>query len=230
MDTNLSAGHRQRLLKRFYDNGIFSLADYEIVELLLTFIIPRRDTKPIAKKLIARYKTVWGVLNASADALTDIEGVGKKSALLFPLMNQVMAYCLKEKCSDRPVMAQRTDVEAYLRFYFGLRQNEYVAVLFLDTGNRVIATDIIAEGTVNQCAVYPRSIVQQALHYGAASIIIAHNHPGGGKNPSEADWLITERLFSIGLLLELPLLDHVIVTRDAVVSLRDFQRWPKKLS
>jgi len=230
MDTNLSAGHRQRLLKRFYDNGIFSLADYEIVELLLTFIIPRRDTKPIAKKLIARYKTVWGVLNASADALTDIEGVGKKSALLFPLMNQVMAYCLKEKCSDRPVMAQRTDVEAYLRFYFGLRQNEYVAVLFLDTGNRVIATDIIAEGTVNQCAVYPRSIVQQALHYGAASIIIAHNHPGGGKNPSEADWLITERLFSIGLLLELPLLDHVIVTRDAVVSLLDFQRWPKKTS
>jgi DNA repair protein RadC len=230
METNLSAGHRQRLLKRFEDNGISSLADYEIVELLLTFIIPRRDTKPIAKHLIAKYKTVWGVLNASADALTDIEGVGKKSALLFPLMNQVMAYCLKEKCADHPVMAQRTDVEAYLRFHFGMRQNEYVAVLFLDTGNHVIATDCIAEGTVNQCAVYPRSIVQKALQYGAASIIIAHNHPGGGKNPSEADWLITERLFTIGQFLELPLLDHVIVTRDVVVSLRDFQRWPKKAS
>jgi DNA repair protein RadC len=228
MDTNLAAGHRQRLLKRFEDNGIASFADYEIVELLLTYIIPRRDTKPVAKQLIARYKTVWGVLNASADALTDIEGVGKKSALLFPLMNQVMAYCLKEKCADRPVMTQRSDIEAYLRFHFGLRQNEYVAVLFLDTGNHVIATDIIAEGTVNQCAVYPRRIVQQALQYGAASIIIAHNHPGGGKNPSEADWVITERLFGIGKLLDLPLLDHVIVTRDEVVSLRDFQRWPKK--
>ena len=76
MDTNLAAGHRQRLLKRFEDNGIASFADYEIVELLLTYIIPRRDTKPVAKQLIARYKTVWGVLNASADALTDIEGVG----------------------------------------------------------------------------------------------------------------------------------------------------------
>jgi len=229
METNLAAGHRQRLLKRFEDNGISSLADYEIIELLLTFVIFRRDTKPIAKKLIARHKTVWGVLNASVQELTGVEGVGRKCALLFPLMNQVMAYCLKEKCAERPVMAQRNDVEAYLRFYFGLRQNEYVAVLFLDTGNHVIAADCIAEGTVNKCAVYPRSIVQQALQYGAASLIIAHNHPGGGKNPSESDWIITEQLFNIGQMLELPLLDHVIVTRDAVVSLRDFQRWPKKL-
>jgi len=226
MDANFTIGHRQRLLNRFEENGLNALADYEIIELLLMFVISRRDTKPIAKKLIAEHKTVRGVMNALPEQLTKTDGMGQRSALLFRLMNQVMAYCLKEKYQEQSILSHRIDVEEYLRFHFGLQQNEYVAVFFLDTGNHIISTKIIAEGTVNQCAVYPRSIVEDALRNGAASIIIAHNHPGGGKNPSEADWRITEQLHRIGKLLDLPLIDHVIVVHDRVISLRDFPRWP----
>jgi DNA repair protein RadC len=107
-----------------------------------------------------------------------------------------------------------------------MRRDEYVAVLFLGNRNQVIETEIIAEGTVNQCAVYPRVIMERALRYHATSIIIAHNHPGGGLKPSEADWVLTGRLFAICTLLEIPLLDHLVISHDEVVSLRDMPRWP----
>lgn len=83
----------------------------------------------------------------------------------------------------------------------------------------------MAEGTANQCVVYPRHIMQKALHYAATSIIVAHNHPGGGLQPSDADWTLTERLFLIGKLLEIPLLDHLIISSEEVVSLRELPRW-----
>jgi DNA repair protein RadC len=124
-------------------------------------------------------------------------------------------------------MTHRQDVEEYLRFYFGQRRDEYVAALYLDSSNHILQTTIIAEGTVNQCAIYPRNIIAQALRCGAASIILTHNHPSGGLTPSEADWLITERMFTIGKMLEIPLLDHIIISHCRVSSLRDLPRWPK---
>ena len=124
------------------------------------------------------------------------------------------------------MIGHRRDVEEYLRFYFGRRRDEYVAALFLGNRNQVLETEVIAGGTVNQCAVYPRTIMEKALHYGAASIILAHNHPGGGLRPSEADWILTERLFAICALLEIPLLDHLIISQQEVVSLKEFPRWP----
>jgi len=220
-------GHRERLLSRFEKAGLASLADYEIVELLLSCVIPRKDTKPLAKALLARFKTVSGVLHASAPELAEVKGIGRRSSLLLALMRELMAYCMKEKYEKRPLAHHRRDVEEYLRFAFGRRGDEYVAALYLDGGHNIIATEIVSEGTVNQCAVYPRQIVEKAVQCKAASIILAHNHPGGAAGPSEADWNITERLFKIGKLMEIPLLDHVIVTRDAAVSLCEMPRWPK---
>ncbi|MCX7727039.1 MAG: DNA repair protein RadC, partial [Chitinispirillaceae bacterium] len=194
---NTSKGHRERLRERYLKNGIDALQQHEILELLLTFAIPRRDTKQIAYALLRRYKTINGVCNASLYELKEIAGIGSKSAVLLNLIRDIIAYCLKERYSSTNVISNRSDVENYLRINFGFRKDEYVAALFLNSANRVIQTDIIAIGTVNQCHLSPRMIIEKALRYGAAAIIIAHNHPAGTTTPSEQDWQITERLFTI---------------------------------
>jgi DNA repair protein RadC len=223
---NMLGGHRERLRERFLENGMTALHLHEIVELLLTYVIPRRNTKPLAHELVRRYKSLNALLNAPADDLLKIEGMGERSAAFFSFIREISAYCLKEKYERKPIVSHRRDAEEYLRFHFGLRRDEYVAVLFLGNRNQVIETDIIAEGTVNQCAVYPRVIMERALRSHASSIIIAHNHPGGGLKPSEADWVLTERLFAICALLEIPLLDHLVISQEEVVSLKDLPRWP----
>lgn len=220
-------GHRKRLLERFRKSGIQGLHDYEVLELLLTFALPRRDTKPVAKRLIARYKTLNTVLSTPADKLETVDGISARAATLFPLLKEIMASCLREKYEERSVITHRRDVEEYLRFHFGLRRCEYVAALFLDNGHHVLSTELLSEGTANQCAVYPRRVVDRALRRDASSIIIAHNHPGGVPEASEADWRLTKRLCQVGKLLDLPLLDHVIISRDKVISLREHPRWPR---
>ena len=218
-------GHRKRLRERFEENGISALHLHEIVELMLTYVIPRRDTKQVARELTRRYKSLNALLNAPAEELVKVEGMGPRSAGLFSFVREVAALCLKEKYERKSVIAHRRDAEEYLRFHFGLRRDEYVAVLFLGNRNHVIETEIIAEGTVNQCTVYPRIIMERALRYHAASIIIAHNHPGGGLTPSEADWVLTGELFAICSLLGIPLLDHLVISQEKVVSLKDLPRW-----
>lgn len=227
-DINDNYGHRKRLLDRYIQNGLSSLHPHEILELYLTYSIPRHDTKPIARELLRRYNSINEIINAPIDELTEIKGLGSRSAALFPLIRDIIAYCLKERFEKQEAMTNMRHVEEYLKFCFGQRKDEYVVALFLDNANRVLKTKIVAEGTVNQCALYPRLIIEQALHFKATSFILAHNHPGGALKPSEPDWIITERLFTIGKLLEIPLLDHIIITKESVVSLRDFPRWPTK--
>jgi DNA repair protein RadC len=221
-------GHRARLKLRFDKNEqepLAGYADYEIVELLLTFVNARGDTKPLAKELLKRYKTVYGLLHADPNDLMKVPGVGKRTCQLLALVREVAAQSLREK---RQPLHHRKDVEEYLRFHFGGRGDEYVAVIYLDNGNNVITTEIECVGTVNQCVVYPRDIMQNAFRCKAAKLIVAHNHPGGSPSPSESDWTITQRLFEICRLLDIELLDHVVVARDTAVSLRELPRWPEQ--
>jgi DNA repair protein RadC len=227
MEPHSFAGHRDRLLSRFEKGGIDGFHDYEIVELLLTYAIPRRDTKALAKALLARFKSLNDLLHASPEELQKTPGIGRRAAYLLRLVREMAAVALRERYQNESVITKRKDVEEYLRFHFGARRDEYVAALFLDNGNHVLATDVLTEGTVNQCAVYPRIIVQKALSHGASSIILAHNHPGGSTQASEADWQITLRLHTVGRLLDIPLIDHVIVSRENVISLRESARWPQ---
>jgi DNA repair protein RadC len=220
-------GHRARLLARFDSNGLSALHPHEIVELLLTFAIPRKDTKPLAKDLLRRFGSLTGVLHASAQQLQEVSGMGTRTASLLSLVREVSATCLREKFDRKRLVHHRTDVDEYLRFHLGPRQTEYVAALFLDNTHCVLGVEILAEGTANQCAVYPRSVVEKALTYKASSFVLAHNHPGGSKEPSAADWQLTKRLCEIGALLDMPMIDHVIIARDGVVSLRERPLWPR---
>ena len=220
-------GHRKRLLNRFKHSGLNSLQDYEIVELILTFVISRKDTKPVAKDLLSHYKTISAILNADFKELEQFNGIGSKSALFLALIREVIAYCLCEKYEQKSLISHRKDVEEYLRFHFGLRKDEYIAVIFLDNGNRIITTEELSAGTVNQCVVYPRTVMEKALRYGSSSIIMAHNHPGGSSNISEADWNITEKIHTVGKILNIFLLDHILILNNKTISLRELQRWPK---
>lgn len=219
-------GHRKRLQERYVKSGVKGLHDYEIIELVLTFALPRKDTKPIAKTLIKRFGSVNSILNAEPEELERIKGVGSKCSLLLSLFRDVISYCLCEKYKKQPLVSNRKDVEEYLRFHFGMRKHEFFAILLLDNGNHVIATESDIRGTINQCIVYPRTVIEMALKYGASSIIVAHNHPGGNKKASESDWQITKRLYTACKLFDISLLDHIIVLRDQVVSLREQSRWP----
>jgi len=219
-------GHRSRLRERYRKNGIDSLHPHEVLELLLTYAIPRKDTKKIARALLRRFKNISAIINAPMESLALVEGIGSSSAELLTLVRDLLAWCLKERYEQGNVISHRKDVETYLRVFFGYRGDEYVAALFLDVANRVLQTEIIAEGTVNQCTLYPRVIFEKALRYHASAIILAHNHPGGTASPSESDWAVTGRIFAAGKLFDLPLLDHIIICSDTVVSLRDLPRWP----
>jgi DNA repair protein RadC len=219
-------GHRKRLRERFDQNGLMALHPHEVVELLLTYTISRRDTKEMAHALLKRYKSLGALLNAPPHDLQRVCGIGEKSASHFRLIREVMNYCLKERYDRQCIISHRRDVEEYLRISYGFCRTEYLAALYLGNRNQVLETVKISEGTVNQCMVHPRTIVEKALHYAAAAIIVAHNHPGGGQTPSEADWLLTERLFEICRLMEIPLLDHLIISSEGVVSLKESARWP----
>jgi len=220
-------GHRSRLVDKYVRGGIDSFHDYEILELLLTYVIPRRDTKPLAKALLSRYGTIGAVINAPLEELCTFSGLGTRSASLFTLIRDAMRYCLNENCVKKPLITHRKDIEEYLRFTFGYRREEYVAVIFLDITNHVINAEIVAEGTVSYCNVYPRNIIDRALKCSAAALILTHNHPSGVTEPSEEDWEITKKIFTIGKLLEVPLMDHVIISSKRVISLREHGRWPE---
>jgi DNA repair protein RadC len=219
-------GHRKRLRERFEHKGLAALHPHEIIELILTYTIPRCNTNDIAHALWERYKSLSALLNASPKDIQRVSGIGERSVSLFRLVGEVMGYCLKERYNRQSIISHRHDVEEYLRFSFAYCRNEYLAVLYLGNRNQVLETAIIAEGTVNQCTVHPRAIIEKALHYAATSLIIAHNHPGGGQAPSEADWVLTERLFEICRLMEIPLHDHLIISAEGVTSLKEAARWP----
>ncbi len=224
--TSDQSGHRRRLAQRFSENGLSGFLDYEVLEYLLTFAVPRRDTKPLAKELLRHYKTIGAVLDAPQEELIAFAGLGEHSCNLLALVKEAAALCLKEKATVAEILSDKAAVENYLRFHFGSRRDEYVVAILLTGGQRVLAVTEIGVGTVNQCAVYPRVVIEHALRAKAAAVILAHNHPGGSTNASEADWKITERLFEAGKLLDIPLVDHLIISRDRVSSLREHARWP----
>jgi DNA repair protein RadC len=221
-----SCGHRSRLLEKYAERGLSAFSDYEVLEFLLTFALPRIDTKPLAKTLLSRYGTVNAVINAPLDELCGIKGLGRRSAVLLALVKDVIAYSLKERIADKPIITQRSDVENYLRSDLGELRDERVIALYLDNGNRVLGTETVAEGTVNRCVIFPRKVMEGAMKRSAASFILVHNHPGGTATASEEDWKTTERIYNAGKQIDIPMLDHIIISKDKAVSLREFKRWP----
>lgn len=213
-------GHRERLRNRFRDGGETALADYEILELLLFRLIPRRDTKPIAKALIARFQTLAGVLGAQPALLQEVKGVGETVALDLKLIAHVAQRMLKSELREKHVLSSWSSVIDYCHAAMAYEATEQFRILFLDKRNVLIADEIQGRGTIDHTPVYPREVVKRALELSATAIILVHNHPSGDPTPSRADIDMTRTIVDTAKPLGITVHDHIIIGKDGHASLR----------
>lgn len=212
-------GHRDRVRQRFLKEGLESFEDYQILELLLFYSIPRRDTNPIAHELIETFGGLHQVFDAPYRALMDVGSIGASSALLLKL---IPAVAKQYEISQQKVGVQLCTTNEYGKYlipHFVGKRNETVYLLCLDSRCQPICCIQMDEGDVTSARVSPRKVVQTALNMQAASVILAHNHPSGFATPSPEDILTTRRIAMALDGVDIPLVDHIIVSDDDFVSL-----------
>ena len=199
------------------------MADYELVELLLTLAIPRSDVKQPAKSLIARYGNLRGILDAPHEELEQVEGLGSVAPVAIRIIRAAATLYLQQSAEGQESLADPIRLSSVWRMRIGSLRNEVFEVGFLDSGLRLLrdGVDRLEEGTIDRAAVYPRRVVEAALRRGAAALVLAHNHPNGDVQPSEQDKVLTRALVLAAETVHLRIIDHLIVSSDDVFSFRE---------
>ena len=213
--------HRHRLKMRYLDSGAGALHDYEVLELLLFFAISRKDLKPLAKRLIEKFGSLRGVLDAEPREIEAVPGAGRQSALLIRLVKDLGSLYLREKAGEKPQISSTRELLDYCMASMGGLKDERFSVVYLNARNRIVKTEVIQEGIVNQAVVYPRRVLENALKYKASAVILVHNHPSGHVRPSEADIRLTRALQETARVLEILVHDHIIVGGNRYFSFRE---------
>ena len=206
-----TAGHRQRLRERFCRAGLSGLQDYEAVELLLSYAIPRRDVKPLAKQLLRDFGSIEGLMDAPTYRLIDENGMGMNSALLIRLIRELCSKYLEQRVRNADVINSFERAEEFVRMKLGGCQNETLMTMFLNSHNRLISYEL-TPGTVNRAAVYVRELAKRAVLGNATGVILAHNHPSGICLPSQEDMKLTESIRQALATFGITLFCHLIVT------------------
>ncbi len=214
-------GHRSRLRDKFLESGLSGFHDYEVVELLLTLGTPRKDCKDAAKAALRKFKTLAGVLEASAAELADVDGIGPKNLFGVRLVKAVAERYLEKKVVRKDPLNNSQALYEYLYHSMGALERECFRVLFLDAKNRVIAFEDLFQGTLTASAVYPREVVRAAIGHKAAALIFAHNHPSGDPDPSPADVVVTRQLVFACLTLGITVHEHLVVGHNRYFSFAD---------
>lgn len=214
-------GHRERLRKRFLNGGESALADYELLESLLMFAIPRRDVKPLAKELISKFGSFTDVMSADVDVLLKTKGLGENTVALLKASQASANLLSKTQVSSKPVLSNWSAVQAYLQTAMAGLSREQFRLLFLDRQNRLLADEIMSDGTVDHTPVYPREVVRRALANNATALILVHNHPSGDASPSKADITMTHNLREACAKIDIQIHDHIIVGKMGQASFRD---------
>ncbi|MFN4115368.1 MAG: RadC family protein [Inhella sp.] len=210
-----SSRPREKLLTQ----GPAALSDAELLALLLRTGLSGKSVLQLAQELLDRLGGVNGLLHAEDTQLAGVKGLGpaKRSELL--AVRELARRALAAELRQRPAMNEVASVADYLRLQLGGLPHECFAVLFLDSQGRLIAMEELFRGTLSQTVVYPREVVQRALHHGAAAVILAHNHPSGVAEPSREDGLLTERLRAALALIDVRVFDHFVVSQGEAVSM-----------
>lgn len=203
-------GHRQRLKERLMRNPR-ELADYEVLELVLASVLPRRDTKPLAKELLSRFGTLRSVLGASSEQLEEMKGVGPAVLSHWRLLREVHARLAEGRMAETEVLSSVQAVADAAMARLGTKRREEFWAVLLDASNRVIAWECVNSGTVDRVDAYPREILALALKKQARGLILVHNHPGGNPAPSEDDRTLTLGMVKVASALQILVRDHVIV-------------------
>jgi DNA repair protein RadC len=214
-------GHRQRLRERFLTAGLEGFQDYEVIELLLTLGTPRKDCKVVAKAVLARFKDLQSVLEASPRELREIKGIGPKNLLGLKLIKAVADRYFEKKLISKNPINNSKELFDYLYLSIRDKRREYFKTVFLDSKNRVIATETISEGTLTASSVYPREVILAALNHHAAALIFAHNHPSGDPKPSAEDISITRQLVFAGRVMGITVHEHIVIGDNRYFSFAD---------
>jgi len=214
------AGHRERLRERFLKGGADAMPDYEMLELVLFAAVPRRDTKPLAKALIARFGSFAEVIAAKRERLLEIPGVGEAVVNQLKIVEAAAQRLARGKVLGRPALSSWAALLDYCMAAMARSQNEEFRVLFLDRKNVLVADEVQSRGTVDHAPVYPREIVRRALEHGASALILVHNHPSGDPTPSRADIDMTREIAAAAKALKIAVHDHLVIGRSGHASFK----------
>jgi DNA repair protein RadC len=214
-----NGGHRARLRERLFAGGGEALLDHELVEYLLTLAVPRRDTKPLAKRLIAQFGGVGPLLGADPETLRR-EGLSEGVIGALKIAEATALRLLETRIEGRPMLSSWDALGDYLQAAMGHQAIEEVRVLFLNAKNMLIANEALWTGSVDEASVHVREIIARAIALGATALIIVHNHPSGDPTPSRQDIVLTKELIDAGRHMKIAIHDHVIVGAQGRSSMR----------
>jgi DNA repair protein RadC len=212
--------HRKRLRGRFLEAGAHALADYELLELLLFRAIPRRDVKPLAKELLAKFGSFSEVISAPIERLREVGKLGDAAITELKIVQAAASRLARGHVKDRPVLSSWASVIDYCRTAMAFADKEHFRILFLDKRNHLIADEQQQTGTVDHTPVYPREVVKRALELSATAVILVHNHPSGDPTPSRADIQMTQAIVEVAKPLGIAVHDHLIVGKHGHASLK----------
>jgi DNA repair protein RadC len=215
-----AAGHRHRMRLRLLTAGPDSIADHELLEMVLFLALPRRDTKAIARALLSRFGSYANTIAAPVPELLAIEGLGDAGAAALKTVQAAALRLARAEVMHRPVLANWDVLMTYLNAAIARERIEQFRILFLDNRNRLLADEAQGQGTVNHTPVYPREVAKRALELHATAVILVHNHPSGDPTPSRADIDMTREVKAALSVLSVVVHDHVIVGNGAWLSLR----------
>lgn len=213
-------GHRQRLKTKFKSNGLDSFLDHEVLELLLTYSIPRKDTKKSAWSLLDRFGSLSRVLDAKPEELSKVPGIGAETALFIPFVRGMIKRYFLDDIKGNYTVKTPEDVVTYCRASLEGEKNEFFEIIFLNAKNVILGVERIAGGTINHTTISVRTIVEKSLEKRALSLIFLHNHPSGTPEPSREDITLTQSLVNALSALELSVQDHIIVGKNSYYSFR----------
>ncbi len=213
-------GHRSRLRTRLLTAGPDSVADHEMLELVLFLALPRRDTKPIARALLSRFGSFANAIAAPLNELRSVDGMGEAGTAALKTVQAAALRLMRSEVQARPVLSHWDALMGYLNAQVARERVEQFRILFLDGKNRLLADEAQARGTVNHTPVYPREVAKRALELHATALILVHNHPSGDPTPSRADIEMTGEIKRAVTTLGVVLHDHVVVGNGTWLSFK----------
>ena len=204
-------GHRERLRQKLAENGLDGFLPHEILELLLTYAIPRKDTKPLAWALLKKFGSLAGVFDADEKQLREVDGIGEHAAQFIKLIRAVFKLYSFEQVREKVAIHSPQQVIEYCKASLADRKEECLELIFLSVRNTIIGTQMVATGLIDRVAISPRKVVECALAASASAIILVHNHPSGDATPSKEDIALTKEIIQAAALFHIRVHDHIII-------------------
>ncbi len=215
-----NSGHRDRLRERFLKAGADAFSDHELLELMLFGVILRRDVKPIAKALLARFGSLNNLIGAPIAEIMQVNGIGESAAIHIKSLHAILLRAGQQELEHKPIMNSWSALLSYLKLSLANETREQFRVLFLNNKLKLISDEMMGDGTIDHAPVYPREIARRALELAASSVILVHNHPSGDPKPSGNDISMTRKVIQSLQSIEVEVHDHIIVGSQGTVSMK----------